>query len=64
MKVSINVKQFQEILDILGKFVSKHSTLPILENIYLKTNIDTLILRATDMEKYVEISLPTKIHAE
>lgn len=64
MKVQLKTPQLQEILDITSKFVSKHSTLPILENIYIKTNIDSIIFRATDMEKYVEVELPATIQAE
>lgn len=52
------------ILDIASRFVSKNATLPILQNIYLKASIDTLIIRATDMEKYVEIEAPCNILLE
>lgn len=64
MKVTLNTLQLQEIIDIVGRFVSKHSTLPILENIYIKWNIDMLLLRATDMEKYVEVQIPASIDTE
>lgn len=64
MKVNIKLKKLQEVLDLVSRFVSKHSTLPILENIYIKWNIDTLIFRATDMEKYVQIDMPLSIDNE
>ena len=64
MKIDIKVVKLQEILDLSSRFVSKHSTLPVLENIYIKGNIDTLLFRATDMEKYVEIELPMNIDNE
>ena len=51
-------------LDIATKFVSKNSTLPILQNIYLKASIDSLLIRATDMEKYVEIEIPCEVQIE
>lgn len=51
-------------LDIAAKFVSKNSTLPILQNIYLKASIDSLLIRATDMEKYVEIEIPCEVQIE
>ena len=54
----------QEITDLIGRFVSRHATLPILENVYIKASIDTLIFRATDMEKYIEIELPAKLDDE
>jgi len=64
MIVKIQVSKLQEILDLVSRFVSKHSTLPVLENIYIKGNIDTLLFRATDMEKYIEIELPAEIQSE
>ena len=64
MKVTIATNTLQEIMDLISRFVSKHSTLPILENVYIKGNIDTLVFRATDMEKYIEIEIPAKIENE
>lgn len=64
MKVTLPVRILQETLDLVSRFVSKHATLPILENVYIKGNIDTLILRATDMEKYIEIELPAELENE
>lgn len=64
MKAIVKVKSMQQILDIVMRFVSKSSTLPILANIYLKGNIDSLILRATDMEKYIEVEIPATIDIE
>ena len=51
-------------VDIATKFVAKNATLPILQNIYLKGSIDSLIIRATDMEKFVEIELPCQVDIE
>ncbi len=64
MKVTLKTTQLQEVSDIISRFVSKHSTLPILENVYIKWSGDTLVLRATDMEKYVNIQIDAKVDAE
>ena len=64
MKITVSVSHLAELLDLVTRFVSKHATLPILENVYLKANIDTVLLRATDMEKFIEIQMPAKIDAE
>lgn len=64
MKITIELSKLVDVVDIASKFVSKNSTLPILQNIYLKASIDSLIIRATDMEKYVEIELPCDIKIE
>lgn len=64
MKIIIETEKMNEIIDISSKFVAKNATLPILQNIYLKASIDNLMIRATDMEKYVEIEAPCEIKVE
>lgn len=65
MKITLDVARLNDIIDISNRFVSKNSTLPILQNIYLKASMDnSLIVRATDMEKYVEIELPCQTIVE
>lgn len=61
MNITINVAKFTEIVDIATRFVSKHATLPILENLHLKASIDTLTIKATDMEKHVDVSMGAEI---
>lgn len=58
MKVELPTKKLHEMLDLANRFISKNSTLPILQNVYLKTEGDKLIMRATDMEKHIEMELP------
>ena len=64
MKALVQQQKALNMLDIAAKFVSKNSTLPILQNIYLKASIDSLLIRATDMEKYVEIEIPCEVQIE
>lgn len=64
MKILVQQQKALNMLDIAAKFVSKNSTLPILQNIYLKASIDSLLIRATDMEKYVEIEIPCEVQIE
>ncbi len=64
MRATLPVKKLQEIMDLMNKFVSRHATLPILENVYIKWGIDTIIFRATDMEKYIEIEMPVQLDDE
>jgi DNA polymerase III sliding clamp (beta) subunit (PCNA family) len=64
MKITIEVSKLNNVIDISSRFVAKNATLPILQNIYLKASIDNLIIRATDMEKYVEIEVPCEIKVE
>jgi len=64
MKIVIDREKLVEVCDIASRFVSKNSTLPILQNLYMKASIDTLNIRATDMEKYVDIEMPCEIKLE
>jgi len=64
MKITIETAKILEVIDLGLRFVSKNATLPILQNFYFKASIDTLLLRATDMEKYIEIEMPCKIVME
>jgi DNA polymerase III sliding clamp (beta) subunit (PCNA family) len=64
MKITVELAELIDLADIAGRFVAKNATLPILQNIYMKASIDSLIIRSTDMEKYIEIEMPCKISAE
>jgi len=64
MKITIETAKLLEIIDLGLRFVSKNATLPILQNFYFKAAIDGLLLRATDMEKYIEIEMPCKVVME
>jgi len=64
MNIQISLSKLIETIDLATRFVAKNATLPILQNIYLKGSIDTLIIRATDMEKFVEIEVPCEVKIE
>ncbi len=64
MKITIETAKLLEVIDLGLRFVSKNATLPILQNFYFKAAIDWLLLRATDMEKYIEIEIPCKVIME
>lgn len=64
MKIVIDVAKLNDIIDISSRFVAKNATLPILQNIYMKASIDNIVVRATDMEKYVEIEAPCEVKLE
>lgn len=64
MKITIEVKKLNELIDIATRFIAKNATLPILQNIYIKASIDSMIIRATDMEKYIEVETPCQVSSE
>lgn len=64
MKITLNVTQCNDIIDIANRFVARNATLPILQNIYIKASLDGVTIRSTDMEKYVEIQMPAQVQSE
>lgn len=64
MKVELTTKKLQEMLDLAYRFIAKNSTLPILQNVYIQTTKDSLRMRATDMEKHIEMEIPVTIQEE
>lgn len=64
MNVTLAVQDLQNIMDLVTRFVSRHATLPILENVYIKASVDGLLFRASDMEKYIEVELQATIAEE
>ena len=58
MNISLEVSLLSEMLDLSSRFIAKSSTLPILQNIYISVANNELTLKATDMEKYIVITLP------
>ena len=64
MKFVVDKKDLLQWLELASRFVSRNSTLPILENVAISWNIDTLELKATDMNKYIHITMPAKIESE
>ncbi len=58
MKLVIEVSLIADMLDLASRFIAKSSTLPILQNVYLQVQNNELIIKATDMEKYILVTLP------
>lgn len=61
MQITLSTTVLKNILDIASKYVAKNSTLQVLQHVYMKAGVDTLLLRATDMEKYIDIEVPATI---
>jgi len=54
--ITINTKELSSLVSLCVWFISKWSTLEILKNIYIWFKDENLMLRSTDMEKYIEIT--------
>ena len=63
MIATISTIKLQEVLDNCVRFVSRSSTLPVLENIYIKSDWDKLVFKSTDMEKYIQFETNADIQA-
>lgn len=64
MKIECVKEKIQEGISKANKVTGKNLTLPILENIYLETNKDGLLIRATNLDVGTEISIPGKVSKE
>ena len=64
MKFEASKKDLLQALELATRFVSKSSTLPILENVAIIWKVDVLEIKATDMNKFISITLPANIHSE
>ena len=64
MKFTVDCAPFQKVLSSLEKVTAKRNTTPILGNIYLKAEKDTITLRATDLELEVTILLNEGVSIE
>lgn len=61
MQITLSTSVLKDVLDLASRYVAKNSTLPVLQHVYMKANIDTVLFRATDMEKYIDIEIPATI---
>ena len=64
MEFKVSKKEFEEVVDLVSRYVSRNTTLPVLENIYIKAQEDQVVVRGTDMSKYIEFSFPASIEWE
>ncbi len=64
MKFSVDKEKLIQALELATRFVSRNSTLPILENVAIIWKIDTIELKATDMNKFINIVLPANVSSE
>src|SRR3989338_6487235 len=61
MKITVNQKNFKKALNLVEKVVSKNTSLPILNNILLKTENGRLKVSATNLEIGVNYIIGAKI---
>lgn len=61
MKFEVGTEQFLGGVSLASRFVQRQLSLPVLQTILIVADSGTIVLRATNLECGVEISLPAKI---
>jgi DNA polymerase-3 subunit beta len=64
MKFECNTEQLLSAVSTAVRFIEKRANLPVLASVLLTSNGNSLILRATNLECGVEVSLPAKVLSE
>ncbi len=60
MKLEINCKKLKDAVSLIERVAGKHQTLPVLSCILLDITKNNLILKATNLDVGVEVSIPIK----
>jgi len=60
MKLETTVQKLKEAIGLVEKVAAKHMTLPVLSCIIIETGKNSVILKATNLDIGVEVSLPAK----
>lgn len=64
MKFDCGIEQFLSAVSLVNRFVERKANLPVLGSIFIAAEGNKLILRATNLECGVEVSVPAKINEE
>ncbi len=64
MKIECVVEKLREAIQKVEKISQKNGTLPILSCILLEAHKNTLVLKATNLDLGIELSIPVKVHSE
>lgn len=64
MKITCSTKIFKEAIGIAERNTAKNQSLPILQSIFIEAKGNILLIRSTNLENALEVSIPTKIEQE
>ncbi|MBO4878802.1 MAG: DNA polymerase III subunit beta [Clostridia bacterium] len=64
MRFSVNTKELNEAVAIVTKAMPAHSSLPILEGIYIYASASTLFLKCSDLSLQIETEIPAFVEEE
>lgn len=64
MRFSVNTKELNEALSIVMKAMPAHSSLSILEGVYMYASANTLFLKCSDLSLQIETEIPAFVEEE
>lgn len=64
MKIEIQTKKLKEAILLTEKLAGKHATLPVLSCILFEVKNGEVILRSTNLDMGIEVTIPAKIESE
>lgn len=64
MKIELGFKKLKEAVSLVERVAHKHQTLPVLSCILFDVSKNTLVLKATNLDVGVEVSIPAKSDSE
>ncbi len=64
MKADVQTKKLKEAVGIAEKISGKHLTLPVLSGILFEAKDNELVLRSTNLDMGIEVSIPAKIEEQ
>ncbi|HEX8993619.1 MAG TPA: hypothetical protein VF803_00005, partial [Candidatus Paceibacterota bacterium] len=64
MKFACTVENLTEATSIASRFVQRNPSMPMLGCVYMETNGDSVVIRATNLECGVEVVFPARVTAQ
>jgi DNA polymerase-3 subunit beta len=64
MNIEVSAEKFKEAIHLIERIAGKHPTLPVLSCILIESTKNAVILRATNLDVGMEISIPAKTDSE
>ncbi len=64
MNIEVSAEKFKQAIQLIERVASKHPTLPVLSCILIESTKNTIILKATNLDVGMEISIPAKTDKE
>ncbi|MCB9811516.1 DNA polymerase III subunit beta [Candidatus Nomurabacteria bacterium] len=64
MHITLDTKELQSKLELVGRVSTKHVTLPVLQCVLISVQKGVVTLKATNLEVGIEASLPAKVEEE